>query len=155
MSPTVRRGDVLAAWSGIRPLVTDPNSKDTQSICRNHIVNISDSGLITIAGQTSTSYTAGVCVCVCVLTTAVCVCGHIGGKWTTYRSMAEETLDAAIKAHSFSSEPCKTVGLLLEGAKGWTPTLYIRLVQDYGLEKEVTLPVGSFNVNILKWTCRC
>ena len=46
----MRRGDVLAAWSGIRPLVTDPNSKDTQSICRNHIVTISDSGLVTIAG---------------------------------------------------------------------------------------------------------
>ncbi|XP_039462961.1 glycerol-3-phosphate dehydrogenase, mitochondrial [Oreochromis aureus] len=47
----VRRGDVLAAWSGIRPLVTDPSSKDTQSICRNHIVSISDSGLVTIAGE--------------------------------------------------------------------------------------------------------
>ncbi|XP_076579522.1 glycerol-3-phosphate dehydrogenase, mitochondrial isoform X2 [Chaetodon auriga] len=111
----VRRGDVLAAWSGIRPLVTDPNSKDTQSICRNHIVSISDSGLVTIAG----------------------------GKWTTYRSMAEETLDAAIKAHGLSAEPCKTVGLMLEGAKGWTPTLYIRLVQDYGLEKEVAQHLAS------------
>ncbi|XP_051569190.1 glycerol-3-phosphate dehydrogenase, mitochondrial-like isoform X1 [Myxocyprinus asiaticus] len=105
----VRRGDVLAAWSGIRPLVTDPNSKDTQSICRNHIVNISDSGLVTIAG----------------------------GKWTTYRSMAEETLDAAVKAHNLSAGPSRTVGLLLEGGKDWTPTLYIRLVQDYGLENEV------------------
>lgn len=60
-----------------------------------------------------------------------------GGKWTTYRSMAEETLDATIKAHRLSADSCKTVGLMLEGAKGWTPTLYIRLVQDYGLEKEV------------------
>ncbi|XP_035533678.1 glycerol-3-phosphate dehydrogenase, mitochondrial [Morone saxatilis] len=111
----VRRGDVLAAWSGIRPLVTDPNSKDTQSICRNHIVSISDTGLVTIAG----------------------------GKWTTYRSMAEETLDAAVKAHNLSSEPCKTVGLMLEGAKGWTPTLYIRLVQDYGLENEVAQHLAS------------
>ncbi|XP_029370929.1 glycerol-3-phosphate dehydrogenase, mitochondrial isoform X1 [Echeneis naucrates] len=111
----VRRGDVLAAWSGIRPLVTDPNSKDTQSICRNHIVSTSDSGLVTIAG----------------------------GKWTTYRSMAEETLDAAIKAHNLSASPCKTVGLLLEGAKGWTPTLYIRLVQDYGLENEVAQHLAS------------
>lgn len=51
--------------------------------------------------------------------------------------MAEETLDAAVKAHGLSAEPCKTVGLMLEGAKGWTPTLYIRLVQDYGLENEV------------------
>lgn len=63
----VRRGDVLAAWSGIRPLVTDPNSKDTQSICRNHIVSISDSGLVTIAGQLVlrmiflTYYTKAVC----------------------------------------------------------------------------------------------
>lgn len=60
-----------------------------------------------------------------------------GGKWTTYRSMAEETLDAAIKAHGLSADSCKTVGLMLEGAKGWTQTLYIRLVQDYGLENEV------------------
>ncbi|XP_062417524.1 glycerol-3-phosphate dehydrogenase, mitochondrial isoform X4 [Pungitius pungitius] len=111
----VRRGDVLAAWSGIRPLVTDPNSKDTQSICRNHIVSISASGLVTIAG----------------------------GKWTTYRSMAEETLDAAVKTHGLSAEPCKTVGLMLEGAKGWTPTLYIRLVQDYGLENEVAQHLAS------------
>ncbi|XP_008422501.1 glycerol-3-phosphate dehydrogenase, mitochondrial isoform X2 [Poecilia reticulata] len=105
----VRRGDVLAAWSGIRPLVTDPNSKDTQSICRNHVVSISDTGLITIAG----------------------------GKWTTYRAMAQETIDAVIKFHHLPARNCRTVGLLLEGAKGWTPTLFIRLVQDYGLEEEV------------------
>ncbi|XP_061899540.1 glycerol-3-phosphate dehydrogenase, mitochondrial [Entelurus aequoreus] len=111
----VRRGDVLAAWSGIRPLVTDPNSKDTQSICRNHIVSLSNSGMVTIAG----------------------------GKWTTYRSMAEETLDAAIKAHTLPAETCKTVGLMLEGANGWTPTLYIRLVQDYGLEQEVAQHLAS------------
>ncbi|XP_006636493.1 glycerol-3-phosphate dehydrogenase, mitochondrial isoform X1 [Lepisosteus oculatus] len=111
----VRRGDVLAAWSGIRPLVTDPNSKDTQSICRNHIVNISDSGLVTIAG----------------------------GKWTTYRAMAEETLDAAIKALKLKAGPSRTVGFMLEGAKDWTPTMYIRLVQDYGLEIEVAQHLAS------------
>ncbi|KAJ8416964.1 hypothetical protein AAFF_G00328420 [Aldrovandia affinis] len=111
----VRRGDVLAAWSGIRPLVIDPNSKDTQSICRNHIVNISDSGLVTIAG----------------------------GKWTTYRSMAEETLDAAARAHGLTAGPSRTVGLMLEGAKDWTPTMYIRLVQDYGLEVEVAQHLAS------------
>ncbi|MBN3277522.1 GPDM protein, partial [Polyodon spathula] len=108
----VRRGDVLAAWSGIRPLVTDPNSKDTQSICRNHIVNISESGLVTIAG-------------------------------TTYRAMAEETLDSAMKAHKMKSSKCNTVGLVLEGGKDWTPTLYIRLVQDYGLEMEVAQHLAS------------
>lgn len=65
----VRRGDVLSAWCGIRPLVSDPNKEDTQSLARNHIVHVSNSGLVTIAG----------------------------GKWTTYRAMAQHTIDAAIK----------------------------------------------------------
>uniref|UniRef100_UPI00358E1AF5 glycerol-3-phosphate dehydrogenase, mitochondrial isoform X2 n=1 Tax=Myxine glutinosa TaxID=7769 RepID=UPI00358E1AF5 len=112
----VRRGDVLAAWSGIRPLVTDPDSKDTQSICRNHLVSVSKSGLVTIAG----------------------------GKWTTYRSMAEETIDRAVAEHKLLvTGPCCTVGLLLDGADDWTPTLHIRLTQDYGLEPEVAKHLAS------------
>lgn len=66
---------MLSAWAGIRPLVQDPNKTDTQSIARNHIVHVSDSGLVTIAG----------------------------GKWTTYRSMAVDTLDAAIEGLFLSS----------------------------------------------------
>ncbi|XP_022169069.1 glycerol-3-phosphate dehydrogenase, mitochondrial isoform X2 [Myzus persicae] len=108
----VRRGDVLSAWGGIRPLVSDPNKGDTQSLARNHIVHVSKSNLVTIAG----------------------------GKWTTYRAMAQETIDAAIKAvpELKPTKPeCQTDGLQLEGAHGWTPTMYIRLVQDFGLECEV------------------
>ncbi|NXH06092.1 GPDM protein, partial [Loxia leucoptera] len=105
----VRRGDVLAAWSGIRPLVTNPDSKDTQSLSRNHVVTISDSGLITVAG----------------------------GKWTTYRAMARDAIDAAVREHNLQAGSCRTMGLQLEGAEDWSPTLYIRLVQDYGLESEV------------------
>uniref|UniRef100_A0A8I5N180 Glycerol-3-phosphate dehydrogenase n=1 Tax=Papio anubis TaxID=9555 RepID=A0A8I5N180_PAPAN len=112
----VRRGDVLAAWSGIRPLVTDPKSADTQSISRNHVVDISESGLITIAG----------------------------GKWTTYRSMAEDTINAAIKTHNLKAGPSRTVGLFLQGGKDWSPTLYIRLVQDYGLESEVKYGIKEY-----------
>ncbi|NXK39538.1 GPDM protein, partial [Piprites chloris] len=111
----VRRGDVLAAWSGIRPLVTDPNSKDTQSISRSHVVTVSDSGLVTIAG----------------------------GKWTTYRAMARDTIDAAIQEHNLKAGSSKTMGLQLEGAQDWSPTLYIRLVQDYGLESEVAQHLAS------------
>jgi hypothetical protein len=48
---SVRRGDVLSAWSGIRPLVVDPNKKSTQEIARNHIIHISDSKMVTIAGM--------------------------------------------------------------------------------------------------------
>ena len=51
-SSSVRRGDVLAAWSGIRPLVFDPNKADTQSVARNHVIEVRDSQLITISGGT-------------------------------------------------------------------------------------------------------
>lgn len=107
---TVRRGDVMSAWSGLRPLVRDPNKTDTKSLARNHIIEVSQSGLITIAG----------------------------GKWTTYRHMAEETVDAAIKAHDLkATNGCVTPGLLLEGSHDWDPLLYVHLVQDYGMEVDV------------------
>jgi glycerol-3-phosphate dehydrogenase len=113
----VRRGDVLSAWSGLRPLVSDPNKADTQSLARNHIVHVSDSKLVTIAG----------------------------GKWTTYRSMAEETVDAAVKACGLKPklEKSPTKGLFLEGGHNWTPTSFIRLVQDYGLETEVAIHLSN------------
>lgn len=41
---------MLSAWSGIRPLVSDPTKKDTQSLARNHIIEVSKENLITIAG---------------------------------------------------------------------------------------------------------
>ena len=52
--------------------------------------------------------------------------------------MAKETLDKAV---SVCSLPAKgesgTDGLLLEGAHTWTPTMFIRLVQDYGVDSQV------------------
>lgn len=106
----VRRSDVLAAWSGIRPLVRDPSKPNTESLSRNHIVHVSESGLVTVAG----------------------------GKWTTYRQMAEDAVDTIIKSHDVQAERvCQTIGLVLEGGENWTPTLYIQLVQDFGLEPEV------------------
>lgn len=122
----VRRGDVLAAWSGIRPLVKDPDAKNTESLVRNHLINVSNSGLITIAG----------------------------GKWTTYRQMAEEAVDEAIK--KFNLKPgssadlsaksegmveidgsCKTEYVKLIGAHGFSKTLFINLIQHFGVETEV------------------
>ena len=73
----VRRGDVLSAWAGIRPLVKDPEAGDTASLVRNHVVHVSDSKLVTIAG----------------------------GKWTTYRAMAVDTVDAAVEAAGLEAGP--------------------------------------------------
>lgn len=106
----VRRGDVLSAWSGLRPLVKDPDAKDTQSLVRNHMINVSESGLLTIAG----------------------------GKWTTYREMAEQTVDKAIE--TFNLQPmreCVTKQTRLLGSHGWSKTMYVKLLQRFGLDTDV------------------
>jgi glycerol-3-phosphate dehydrogenase len=127
----VRRGDVLAAWSGIRPLVKDPKAKNTESLVRNHLVTVSDSGLLTCAG----------------------------GKWTTYRQMAEDAVDEAITHFKLRTSPlmsaprvsgtemindaapldgtCQTHQVRLVGAHGYSKTLFINLIQHFGLETEV------------------
>lgn len=127
----VRRGDVLAAWSGIRPLVKDPKAKNTESLVRNHLVTVSESGLLTCAG----------------------------GKWTTYRQMAEDAVDEAIKHFDLRTSPlmsaprvsgtemindaasldgtCQTHQVRLVGAHGYSKTLFINLIQHFGLETEV------------------
>lgn len=74
------------------------------------MIDVSDSNLVTIAG----------------------------GKWTTYRSMAQDTVDTCIKACGLTpARDCQTDGLLLEGGVGYTPNFFIQLVQDFGLEEEV------------------
>ncbi|KAL8948831.1 MAG: hypothetical protein Q9222_005015 [Ikaeria aurantiellina] len=127
----VRRGDVLAAWSGIRPLVKDPHSKNTESLVRNHLISVSDSGLLTCAG----------------------------GKWTTYRQMAEEAVDEAINRYDLRTSAliqaprvsgsemiddaaaldgtCQTHQVRLVGAHGFSNTLFINLIQHFGLESIV------------------
>ena len=127
----VRRGDVLAAWSGIRPLVRDPKAKNTESLVRNHLITVSDSGLLTCAG----------------------------GKWTTYRQMAEESVDEAVKLYGLKPGPvvnaprisgtemiddaasldgtCQTHQVRLIGAHGYSKTLFINLIQHFGVETDV------------------
>jgi glycerol-3-phosphate dehydrogenase len=100
----VRRGDVLSAWSGLRPLVRNPNASSTQGLVRSHMLHLSGSGLLTVAG----------------------------GKWTTYRAMAEETVDAAISV--FGLQPnvkngCVTHNLRLVGSDGWSRNMFIGLIQ--------------------------
>jgi glycerol-3-phosphate dehydrogenase len=52
--------------------------------------------------------------------------------------MAEETVDRCIESAKLKAKNgCVTKGLILNGGEKWTPTSYIRLVQDYGLDTEV------------------
>jgi len=81
------RSDILSVFSGIRPLVQQGEKDDTASISREHTVFISRSGLITIAG----------------------------GKWTTYRKMAEDTIAQAITVADLDFKPSTTENLHLHG----------------------------------------
>ena len=100
----VRRGDVLSAWSGLRPLVRNPSASTTEGLVRNHMIHVSNSGLLTIAG----------------------------GKWTTYRAMAEETVDEAIKVFGLKDKvtnSCITDRVRLIGSDGWSRNMFIGLTQ--------------------------
>ncbi|KAG4910766.1 Glycerol-3-phosphate dehydrogenase SDP6, mitochondrial [Glycine soja] len=100
----VRRVDVLSAWSGIRPLALDPTAKNTESISRDHVVWEDYPGLVTITG----------------------------GKWTTYRSMAEDAVNAAIKSGKLTpTSICVTNNLRLVGGEGWEPSSFTVLAQQY------------------------
>ncbi|ETW81338.1 hypothetical protein HETIRDRAFT_317931 [Heterobasidion irregulare TC 32-1] len=122
----VRRGDVLSAWSGLRPLVRNPSASSTQGLVRNHMIHVSDSGLLTIAG----------------------------GKWTTYRSMAQETVDEAVKAFGLEGRVksgCVTEQVRLVGSDGWSRNMFIGLIQRYGLDTEVAKHLSD-NYGDRAWT---
>lgn len=124
----VRRGDVLSAWSGLRPLVknVDADGKGTQGLVRSHMVTVSKTGLVTVAG----------------------------GKWTTYRKMAEEGVDEAIKVFGLENKvksECVTEGLRLVGSDGWNRNMFIGLIQRYGLATDVAKHL-SRNYGDRAWT---
>ncbi len=84
-----KRGDILSIFAGQRPLVRPPGKDGgaTKAISRNHEVLVSNSGLVTV----------------------------VGGKWTTYRKMAEDTMDHASLIGGFDNKPCMTENLQLHG----------------------------------------
>ena len=80
--------DVLSVSAGLRPLVRPNGARgETKSVSREHTVLISDAGLVTI----------------------------IGGKWTTYRKMAQDTVDDAIPVGGLPERSCVTETLRLHG----------------------------------------
>ncbi|MEY5047759.1 MAG: hypothetical protein RLZZ175_1118 [Bacteroidota bacterium] len=82
------KSDILSIFSGLRPLAKpDKEGKSTKEISRSHKLFVNKSGLVTITG----------------------------GKWTTYRRMAEDTVNLAIKAGGLKYENCKTNDFKIHG----------------------------------------
>eukprot|EP00871_Galdieria_phlegrea_P000687 jgi/Galph1/1619/GphlegSOOS_G306.1 len=122
----VRREDVKSAWSGIRPLARDPRAKDTQNILRDHLVFASPEGLVTVAG----------------------------GKWTTYRRMAQDTVDKAIQVgHLQPKDSCKTPYVQLIGSHSWDPAYFTFLVQNYRRLKYTVSKSNSPSIGELDIEC--
>jgi glycerol-3-phosphate dehydrogenase len=82
-----KRSDILSAWAGIRPLVKAAGGSSTASLSRDHSIHIDQSGLLTIAG----------------------------GKWTTYRRMAEDCVNQAAMLASLEERPSVTRRLRIHG----------------------------------------
>ena len=86
MAKDPARADVKSVFAGLRPLMRGDGA-DTKSVSREHAVHVSNSGLVTI----------------------------VGGKWTTYRKMAEDALADAILVGGLEARPCVTESLVLHG----------------------------------------
>lgn len=114
--------------TGIRPLVKDPNAKNTESLVRSHLVTVSPSNLLTCAG----------------------------GKWTTYRQMAEDAVDEAIKTFNLTPRAstlgdisgasfpgvqatgaCVTRQVILAGSHGYSTRLSSELAESQALDADV------------------
>jgi glycerol-3-phosphate dehydrogenase len=98
ISEPIEVSDVLGTWAGLRPLVRDASNSRTADLSRRHRVSASAGGMITVTG----------------------------GKLTTYREMAQDAVDAAVRAMGSAGEALprrarrsRTRSLALRGAAGW------------------------------------
>ncbi len=97
--------DVRSIFAGLRPLVKN-NSKITSAISRDHHIAVSDSELISITG----------------------------GKWTTYRKMAEDVMEIAVHKAGMSEKECVTKNLHIHGYKEHND--YRASLYYYGTDEE-------------------
>jgi glycerol-3-phosphate dehydrogenase len=81
------RSDILAVFAGLRPLIRR-GAASTAHLSREHLVEVSRSGIVTITG----------------------------GKWTTYRKMAQDAVDVAARRAGLAASPSRTASLPLHGA---------------------------------------
>ncbi|MFT4031353.1 MAG: FAD-dependent oxidoreductase [Siphonobacter sp.] len=119
--------ELMAGFTGQRPLLQATFTKDTKSIVRDHEVETDDkSKLISI----------------------------MGGKWTTYRLMARDTINAVYEVLKQPLVRSSTEKYVLVGGKGYTPALAGEIQKMYGLEADIsrhlTLKYGDEAVYIAK-----
>ncbi len=111
-SMDVTEADILSSWSGLRPLVSKLKSHDTARLSRDHMVNVSESGLVTVTG----------------------------GKWTTYRKMALDAVSQAIRVGQLNPlRPSTTDKIPLAGGEKYKTSLAKEIEKKFKFEKEVCI----------------
>jgi glycerol-3-phosphate dehydrogenase len=89
LSEQPTRDDILSKFAGVRPLINRGGTANTAKLSRSHELFVDGASLVTITG----------------------------GKWTTYRRMAEEAVDAAAKVGSLNAGKCVTETLAIDAPK--------------------------------------
>ncbi len=104
----IRPDQIVAGFAGARPLVSAAGSSDTKVLARDHEVEIDrPTGLISI----------------------------MGGKWTTHRAMAEDTINAVQKSLDLAETPGITIDHPLYGSTGYSAEYSQSLSRDYGISQ--------------------
>lgn len=108
----IQPDDVKSVWTGIRPLVKDPSKASdgkTVELVRNHLIDVSGSGLVTIGG----------------------------GKWTSFGRMAQDTVDQALQTAGLPNMPTQRQEAKVIGAHGYSQSLAPLLADKFSLSEEV------------------
>jgi glycerol-3-phosphate dehydrogenase len=107
LSKNPTRADVLSIFAGLRPLAApEKKGQSTKEVSRSHKIIVSETGLITITG----------------------------GKWTTYRKIAEDIVDKAIIVHQLPKRKCVTDHLSIHGNKKNSPADLENHMYIYGTD---------------------
>jgi glycerol-3-phosphate dehydrogenase len=111
----ITEADILGTWAGLRPLVRDAKSERTSDLSRRHTVRTSASGMISVTG----------------------------GKLTTYRRMAADTVDAAVDALGHGGRS-HTKHVRLRGAEGaGSRTEPTHLTERYGSDARAVVELAD------------
>jgi len=120
-------GDIVSGFAGARPLVGSDSSSDTKKLARDDVIEVDPaSGLISI----------------------------MGGKWTTHRAMAEDTIQTAQQALGLPQTESKTRHHILSGGEGFTDDYWKRLCREHpiseGTARHLASKFGTASQNVLE-----
>ncbi len=129
-----KRDDIKSVFAGLRPLAATSDKKSTKEVSRSHKIDVSPSGLISV----------------------------LGGKWTTYRKIAEDAIDAAISINKLKKKKCRTEKTKLFGYKkniDWSDHMHVygslkKKVESLGGKEDNKSLSSKFYIsnNMIKWS---